>query len=598
MITRAAKALLRKLVAALVCLTACRGADAPNIEPDDLQAPAQETPPTAGPPTPQPCAVPFASHDAFLDFLAAKPADPLDATPTRAQLAAAYPESAFVALQAADGRCLSLPGGHVLRPRPVPGARWPVVVFLRGGLEQGDRLRFGSLVELAEFAARGYVVLAPEYSADGGRDELGGAETERVAAWIERVAPQFDGERDGWSVWGVSRGAVNALRLARERRDVAAVAVLGGLFDMRALLAARPEIEPTLRAGIPDFDADREAALRSRSPTQWANDLVAPTLVLHGVDDLRVDVAQARHFTATHGSLLEYQDGHALWSHRSDARDAIDRFFRRQRLPPVPLNHLYVVLDAETYAALRASRFLLEEFAAVDAGLPDFGSIDPGTDVLYVRGAETYLELMGPQNHFGEPVGQLGLGFGVDAPGSLPQVFASLRAAGLRPYFSRDHVDFAGPVPIPWKHTTGPRAPLADGVAVWASEYEPGFARWLDPSADPRAVARRDFLRPRFRVDRLLADVVGIRLGVDPTARESITEGLLALGYGGTGDMLVGPGLEVSFEPVTGPIRLVAVAFRLTRAADCDHDLGSARLRCHGDRADLRLAAARQDGHP
>ncbi|MBZ5715872.1 DUF5829 family protein [Nannocystis pusilla] len=600
----------RGLAAALAHLVACGAANTPAIEPDTRElvpepSPAADAPaiepdtrelvpepsPAVDPPTPVACAVRFASHDAFITALAGKP-DPLDAAPTRAQLAAAFPESGFVALQ--DGRCLTFLEGAVLRPRPVPGTRWPVVVFLRGGLDKGDRLRFGSLVELAALAERGYIVLAPEYGSAAGSDEIGGAENERIMAWIDRMTLQPDADSDGLLLWGHSRGAVNALQLARDRRDVAAVAVTSGLLDMEALLAARPEVEPTLRASIPDFDVDRDAALRARSPISWANALATPTLLIHGTDDRRVDIAQARRFAAIHGELLEFQDGHMLWSHHSEAVDAIDRFFRRHRLPPVPLNHLYVVLDAETHAALRTSRFLLEEFAAVDAGLPHFRPVGPDADVLYVRGAETYLELMGPQNHFGEPVGQIGLGFGVEVPGSLPRVFASLRAAGLRPFFSSDHVDFAGPVPIPWKQTTGPRALLVDGLAVWASEYEPGFAHWLDPQGtDPRAIARGDFLRPRFRGDRLLADIVGVRLSVDSAARQTVVDGLLTFGYEARGEVLTGAGLEISLEPGSGPTRLLAVTFRLTRAASCDLVLGTAHLQCTGDRAELRLGAVK-----
>ena len=93
----------------------------------------------------------------------------IDSGPRRKGLRKVYfPESGFVALQAGDGRCLTFPEGRVLRPRPVAGTRWPVVVFVRGGLEQGDRLRFGSLVELAGLAERGYIVLVPEYGSAAG----------------------------------------------------------------------------------------------------------------------------------------------------------------------------------------------------------------------------------------------------------------------------------------------------------------------------------------------------------------------------------------------------------------------------------------------
>lgn len=57
--------------------------------------------------------------------------------------------------------------------------------------------------------------------------------------------------------------------------------------------------------------------------------------------------------------------------------------------------------------------------------------------------------------------------------------------------------------------------------------------------------------------------------------------------------MLTGAGLEVSLEPANGETRLLALEFRLTRAASCDVALGSARVRCTGDRAELRLGPTR-----
>ena len=67
-------------------------------------------------------------------------------------------------------------------------------------------------------------------------------------------------------------------------------------------------------------------------------------------------------------------------------------------------------------------------------------------------------------------------------PGALPRVFASLRAAGLRPFFSSDHVDFAGPVPIPWKQTTGPRALLGKEATreTVAASHRVDVSKFLD----------------------------------------------------------------------------------------------------------------------
>lgn len=554
----------------------------------------------------EPCRVPFESYEAYLAFLREKPpGDTRDERPTEAQLREAYPRPAFEALAARDGRCLRLPGtgerprGFLLRPRPLPGVRWPLLVFLRGGLLQDSRITLGDLVELQTFAARGYVVVAPEYRPDDALDELGGAENRAVDARIaEALAlPEVDARQR--VVFGVSRGAVNAFQLARRMPGVNAVATLSGLVDARASLVARPELAEDYRLAVKAFASHPEEVLAARSPITWVRELRMPTLLVHGAADWRVDLEQARRFAAQHGALQVYEDGHSLWAHRAEARTRIDRFFRRALLPPVPLNHLYVVLDAETFGALASAPFWRERFAGVDGGLPDFAPIGPGTKTfmktLYVRGRDTYLELMSPENTFGEPLGKVGLGFGVEQPGALARVFASLESAALRPWFSQDYVTFAGTSPVPWKQTTGLPGPLAPGLDVWTSEYHPDFIRWLGATPpSPEGILRRDFLAPRMRRGQLLENVIGFTLGLAPAEAAAFSEGMQALGFTSvqaTPERLgfEGPSLAVRVNLRPGSTRLEAIAFQLSSDEVCDETFGKARLVCAGGQATLTL---------
>ena len=83
------------------------------------------------------------------------------------------------------------------------------------------------------------------------------------------------------------------------------------------------------------------------------------------------------------------------------------------------MNHVYVVLDAATFAAVRDSAPLSRLLGRADGGLPDYAPPQPGADRVFFRGRETYLEFFAPENRFGEPVGKVGLALDYDAPGDL-----------------------------------------------------------------------------------------------------------------------------------------------------------------------------------
>ncbi len=85
-----------------------------------------------------------------------------------------------------------------------------------------------------------------------------------------------------------------------------------------------------------------------------------------------------------------------------------------QQSPVLSFNHFYKVLDSNTYELLKQNPFF-NELCGVDAGLPAFAKPDSSTSILYIRGKDTYLELMSPDNRFKVPVHHTGIGFSWDS---------------------------------------------------------------------------------------------------------------------------------------------------------------------------------------
>lgn len=551
-----------------------------------------------------PCRPPAPNYRAYLDFLQRRGADPREDRVSERALRDAYPEEAFRALGAGDGRCvlaaaeLDRPLAFVLRPRTLPGQRWPLILYLRDGLDPDARLPFGDVLDLMTLAARGFVVVAPEYRAAASGDELGGAEARALDAVLREAQLAPDVDPGQLFLLGAGRGAINLFQAMARWPSVRAAAALGAMADLEETLRQQPALEQRLRQAIPDFAARRQEHLRARSPLRWVERLRSPTLLLHGDRDRLASPGKAAALVESmrrqgvDAMLLRYPSGHEILSHRAEARAQIERFFRRAALPPLPLNHLYVVLPEPSFLALRAAPFL-RRLAAVDRGLPEFAAIDERADVLYLRGRETYLEIMGPGNHFHEPVHKVGIGLGAEEPGSLPRVFAALEAAGRRPWLSGDYVTFAGPTPVPWKETTGPGAPLAPEIDLWVSAYRPSFTRWLNPGASDSGLLRRDFIGPRFDPGRLLLDVVAITLRVPPERLAPALALLEDLGLRADRDapdrVRAAAGLRVELVARPGPARLLGARLALTRAATCDERFGGVHLRCAGTEATITL---------
>lgn len=202
--------------------------------------------------------------------------------------------------------------------------------------------------------------------------------------------------------------------------------------------------------------------------------------------------------------------------------------------PPVVFNHLYVVLNEPQFAVFRDHPYFRERFAAVDAGFPKFAAVTPASQALYFRGRDTYLEIFGPNNRFGEPVGKVGLGWSVEQPGAIDWVENQLRGhAADRIERTLRRWDFETAQPVNWYHAVYRQFPQSSRTVWWFSEYHHEFFPALFPArrANHVDLARRTFLLDRFRPDLDLINLTGAELALSAEQAGHLTADLISLGY-------------------------------------------------------------------
>ncbi len=270
--------------------------------------------------------------------------------------------------------------------------------------------------------------------------------------------------------------------------------------------------------------------------------------------------------------------------------------------PAPALNHVYVVLDASTFAAVRDSAPLSRLLGRADGGLPDYAPPQPGADRVFFRGQETYLEFFAPENRFGEPVGKVGLALGYDAPGDLDVLERIWRRScpiGAR----RTPVRYrrADP-PVPWydsvqcDETAG-----GDHLAVWAMAYHPEFHRWqsgTDPAEAPQT-SRAQILAPRRTEGQGRFDITHLALQVTPPMFRLLIRQLEDAGLQrretADGTLLTGDGWTLLLRASEGPPRLLSLDLATTSAPPDRLSLGSGVLVRKGPQAIAFRPAERPD---
>lgn len=186
-----------------------------------------------------------------------------------------------------DERTVDVYTPETTTPKATPR---PIAVFLHGGVWQhGDRRDFSDVgVELAK---RGFVVFVASYRlAPRSRWPAQREDADAVVDLALREGAKYGGDPKKLVVVGHSAGAQMAAIVALHRKDIAALALLSGVFDLKA-----PLDEAQADGGFAAFVApvfDR-SALASASPlVAWQAKLGVPILLATAERDYRAMRAQ------------------------------------------------------------------------------------------------------------------------------------------------------------------------------------------------------------------------------------------------------------------------------------------------------------------
>ncbi len=202
-----------------------------------------------------------------------------------------------------------------------------------------------------------------------------------------------------------------------------------------------------------------------------------------------------------------------------------------------PLNHFFVVPDAETFDAMKASAFLREQFGVYEERTTVRN--DTSYTGIYFYGRDTYFEFLPPSQERRE--GTAGVAFGIETEGGSGPVAQSLTKLGAKPV--RDFVVTRklDDTDVPWFRMVGVETPGDAPFASWTMEYDKAFlARWhaeLPPAS--RAITRANVLsryaeklgQAKDRDARLLRDVTALTLALAEPEREAFSKQLEACGY-------------------------------------------------------------------
>lgn len=253
-------------------------------------------------------------------------------------------ENNRLAAAARDGRCERViyrssglrVAGFILHPGG-PGPH-PVLVWLRGGNREFGKIEQVTLLNLKLLADAGFVVIAPQFrGADGGEgaDEFGGADVDDVLALLPLARSLPGADTGRMYLLGGSRGAMQGMLAMRRGLPIRAAAFRGGLFDLKATLAYRPELGAMWKALMPDQNDGLDKALERRSAVLWAGELRTPILIGHGRQDWRARVEDAQAFDAAlaragldHKLIVYEREEHQLALHRLQWMDEVVSWFR------------------------------------------------------------------------------------------------------------------------------------------------------------------------------------------------------------------------------------------------------------------------------
>lgn len=215
--------------------------------------------------------------------------------------------TALVHYPARDGLSIE---AVVTLPNTVPSSaqkKLPLIVMPHGGPEAYDSLQFDWMAQF--FASRGYAVLQPNFRGSSGygkeflhagRGEWGGKMQDDITDGVLALSENGLVDKDRVCILGASYGGYAALAGAVFTPELyQCVIAIAPVSDINLMLL-NTKIDFGRKHWVLDywkdmvaFDNSSRDRLASISPVNFANDVRAPVLLIHGTWDKVVDVRQS-----------------------------------------------------------------------------------------------------------------------------------------------------------------------------------------------------------------------------------------------------------------------------------------------------------------
>ena len=247
--------------------------------------------------------------------------------------------------------------GFYVAPKPALGAqekpaakkskaKLPLIIFNRGGNGDFGASVFGYILEyFFPMAEQGFVVVGSQYRGfiknipNSGADEFGGKDLNDVLKLVDLAEffPYADSRNIG--MYGFTRGGMMTYMAAKQSKKLKAIAVVGGVSDLHSLMQFRPEMERVYKQRIPNYNTQKASALAERSAILWADKIPksVPILLLHGGNDERVNVDQARamdqrltELKHPHKLVIYEGDDHSINKHRKEVDAELVAWFKER----------------------------------------------------------------------------------------------------------------------------------------------------------------------------------------------------------------------------------------------------------------------------
>lgn len=180
-----------------------------------------------------------------------------------------------------------------LMAEPIAEGNYEGILYLRGGMQHVGMVR---PARIAQFASQGFVVFAPYYRGNRGgegRDEFAGADRQDAVNAVDVLKRHPKMKAKKVHLFAFSRGGIMALWTTVLRDDIASVVTWAGVSDIVFTYKERKDMRRMMKRVIGGTPNNMPDEYRKRTALLHVDDIDAPVLIIHGMEDNNVSFHQA-----------------------------------------------------------------------------------------------------------------------------------------------------------------------------------------------------------------------------------------------------------------------------------------------------------------